>query len=75
MDQKQLKLLKKKYNEALIRFNKMEAWCKTATPEEQKKHYGNVIKVINDCSNLLNEIKKYDKFVCANEVIYGFKEV
>ncbi|NBI05781.1 hypothetical protein [Senegalia massiliensis] len=75
MDQKQLKLLKKKYNKALARFNKMEKWCETASPEEQQKHYPNVINVINDCSHLLNEIKKYDNKVSSNEVIYGFKEV
>lgn len=71
---KQLELLKKDYNAALIRYNKMTSWCETATIEQQEKQYKHIVEVINNCSNILNEIKKY-MLVTPAETLNGFGEV
>lgn len=70
---KPLKLLKKEYNKALKRYNDMTKWCETATIEEQGKQYKNIVQVINNCSGLLNEIKKLDPLVTPGEILNGFK--
>lgn len=57
MQNKQLELLKKNYNNALIRFNNMEKWCQTASLEEQLKYENEILKVINKCSELFKEVK------------------
>ena len=58
MQRKQLESLKKEYNIALARFNKMEKWCESATIEDQEKNYKHIVDVINNCSRLFNEIKE-----------------
>ncbi|MCR2045509.1 hypothetical protein [Anaerosalibacter massiliensis] len=57
MQNKQLELLKKNYNNALIRFNNMEKWCQTASLEEQLKYENEILKVINKCSELFEEVE------------------
>lgn len=64
--------LKKQYNEALKRYNDMEEWIKTATPEEQKQMGNHVAAVINKCNDLLNEIKELD-LIAPGEILGGFK--
>ena len=68
-------LLKKEYNAALRRYNKMIKWCETSTIEEQEKNYKHIVEVINNCNGLLNEIKVLDPLVTANEILNGFKGV
>lgn len=70
--QMQLISLKRQYNKLLIRYNKMEEWIETATIEEQKKLSDHILEVINDCNDLLNQIKKYGP-VTQEEIIEGFK--
>ena len=70
---RQLTSLKREYNTAIKRFNKMQEWCKTASLEEQGEHYNLIVEVINTCNNLLNEIKELDKFVTDGEILRGFK--
>lgn len=72
---KQLELLKKEYNAAIIRYNKMVDWCETASIEDQEKQYKNIVDVINSCNKLLNQIKAIDPLITPGEVLYGFKEV
>ena len=74
-EKRQLILLKKDYNAALKRYNKMTKWCETATIEEQEKNYKHIVDVINDCSGLLNEIKALDPMVNSNEILNGFEGV
>ena len=69
----QLISLKKKYNQALKRYYKMVEWCETATINEQANHYNLIVEVINNCNNLLNEIKEIDKLVAPQEIVNGFK--
>lgn len=70
-----MKLLKQQYNSTLARYKKMEIWIETASEEEQLKYHKNVFDVIKDCNHLLNEIKKLDSLVTANEILSGFKGV
>lgn len=66
-------LLKKEYNAALIRYNKMTKWCGTATIEEQRQQYKNIVEVINNCNGLLNKIKLIDPLISPRETLNGFK--
>lgn len=70
---KSLVVLKRDYNEILVRYNAMCKWAETASEEEQLKNYKHAIEVIKTYNELINEIKKQDRFVTANEIIYGFK--
>jgi len=72
VERKQLELLKKEYNIALARFNKMEKWCETASHEEQEKQYKNIVGVINTCNNLLSKIKSTGYLPTSNEILNGF---
>lgn len=72
MQKKPLGLLKKDYNAALIRYNKMCKWVETASEEDQLKNYKLVIQVITDCNRLLNEIKELDPLVTPGEILNGF---
>ena len=69
----QLILLKKEYNAALERYNKMCNWVITASEEEQLKNYKHVIEVINNCNRLLFKVKQQDPLITANEILNGFK--
>lgn len=73
-EKRQLILLKKDYNAALIRYNKMVDWCETASIENQEKQYKHIVEVINNCSNILNEIKGHI-LVTPAETLNGFGEV
>lgn len=75
MQKKQLILLKKQYNHALNRYNKMTNWVETATEEEQQKNCKHVIEVIRNLNNLYNEIKEIDPLITPAEAMNGFKEV
>lgn len=75
METKQLILLKKDYNAALIRYYKMVDWCETATIEQQEKQFKHIVEVINNCNRLLNEIKIIDPLVTPGEILNGFREV
>ena len=61
------------YNKAIERYNNMEEWIKTANEEEQLKNYKHVLNVINNCNNLLNQIKAIDTLITDGEVLRGFK--
>ena len=69
----QLILLKKEYNTALERYNKMCNWVLIASEEEQLKNYKHVVDVINNCNRLLSKVKQQDPLVTANEILNGFK--
>ena len=73
MEKRQLELLKKQYNAALKRYNKMEEWIETATQDEQLKHYNHIVEVIKDCNSILNEIKAIDLLIAPPEILYGFR--
>lgn len=64
--------LKIRYNAALKRYNDMEKWIKTATVEEQQKMATHIVEVINNCNDLINEIKERD-LVAPGEILGGFK--
>lgn len=49
----------------------MTEWCESATFKEQEKIYPHIVEVIKDCSNLINEIKKYI-LVTPEETLNGF---
>lgn len=70
---KNLVKLKRDYNQALARYNKMCKWVETATEEEQLKNYKHVIEVINTCNRLINEIKELDPLVTPQEILNGFR--
>ena len=72
-EKRQLILLKKEYNQALSRYNKMTKWCETATIEEQGQQYTHIVEVINNCNRLLNEIKVLDPLVTDGEILNGFR--
>lgn len=73
VQKKQLGLLKKEYNKALIRYNNMCKWMETASEEEQSKNFKLAVEVINNSARLLNEIKKLDPLVTPQEILNGFK--
>lgn len=75
MEKKQLILLKREYNVALKRYNKMTKWCETATIEEQGKQYKHMVEVINNCNSLLNQIKIIEPLIAPGEILNGFREV
>ena len=65
-------ILKQEYNDRLDRFYKMTNWCNNSTVKEQQAQAENIIQVIEDCSNVLNEILKHES-VSKGEIINGFK--
>jgi len=52
----------------------MVDWCETASIEDQEKQYKHIVEVINNCSNILNEIKGHI-LVTPAETLNGFGEV
>lgn len=74
MNDKQLISLKKEYNIAIVRYNKMLSWIETASEEDQLKNYRHVFDVINTCNRLLNEIRE-QQLVTPGEILNGFKGV
>lgn len=49
----------------------MSEWCDSHSVEEQLQLESEIVKVIQDCSNALNQVSRK---VSREEVLYGFRE-
>lgn len=59
------------YNDKLARYLRMCKWCETASHAEQLQQETHIQQVIDDCNQVLNEIRRYRE-VTDDEVLQGF---
>lgn len=60
------------YNDRLARYQRMTKWCETASQDEQLQQEAHIQQVIDDCNNVLNEIRRFRE-VTDDEVLQGFE--
>lgn len=59
------------YNDKLARYRRMCKWCEKASLDEQLQQEAHIQQVIDDCNQVLNEIRRYRE-VTDDEVLQGF---
>lgn len=59
------------YNSKLARYRRMCQWCEKASLDEQLQQETHIQQVIDDCNQVLNEIRRYRE-VTDDEVLQGF---
>lgn len=59
------------YNDRLARYQRMTKWCETASQDEQLRQATHIQQVIDDCNNVLDEIRQFRE-VADDEIRDGF---